>query len=115
MKSTLLDMFCSFDIDSAIHIGMGQHSQNGLDYVFHLFIWEPLFLAQHLLAHKTLLDVGVVDGGDKPHLWKFEGKLFGEIDIDGELVPFVWAAGGSLDTDVPVEEILLDFGRNTSE
>lgn len=94
---------------------MSQHSQNGLDYVFHFFIGKPLFLAQHFLAHQTLLNVGVVDRGDKPHLRKFERKLLGKIDIDGKLVTFIGAADWSVDTDVPVEEILFDFRRNTSE
>ena len=115
MKSTLLDMFCSFNIDSAIHIGMSQHSQNGLDYIFHFFIGKPLFLAQHLLAHQALLDIGMVNGSDKPHLGKFERKLLGEIDIDGEFVSFIGAANWSVDTDIPVEEILFNFGCNTSE
>lgn len=75
---------------------MGQHAENGFDYILDLLVGQPLLFAQHLLADQAVLDIWVIDGRSELEEWKLEGKLFWEVDIKDKLNSLVWTADGSI-------------------
>ena len=113
VKSTLLDVLGRLDINSAIDVWVRQHAEHGLNDVLDLLVGEPLLLAQHLLAHQPVLDVGVVDGRPELELRELERKLLGEVDVDDKLEALVGTADGPLNDDLPVEKVLLQSGYDS--
>lgn len=94
---------------------MSKHTENGLNYLFDFFVWQPFFLAQHLLTYQSLFDVWMIDRCPEFYLWEFEGKLLGEVKVDEELKSLVWAADWSLNQEFPMEQIFFDVGFDSSE
>lgn len=86
---------------------MGQHAENGFDYILDLLVGQPLLFAQHLLADQAVLDIWVIDGRSELEERKLEGKLFWEVDIKDKLNSLVWTADGSINQQLPVIQILL--------
>jgi hypothetical protein len=92
-----------------------EHAQDGFDDFLNFFVGQPFLLSEHLLAGESVLDVGVVDGRSEFEEGEFEGELFGEVDVDDEGGAFVGAGGGSVDAELPVVEVFLEGGDDSSE
>ena len=71
----------SIKIDGEIDARMDQHTLYGFNNFWYFFVWEPLFLSDHLLADISLFDVRVPDRCFKFDAWKFEWELLREIKV----------------------------------
>jgi len=67
------------------------------------------------LTDESVLDVGVIDGSAELEEGEFEGKLFGEIDVDDELGSLVGTGYGTVYGELPVIQIFLDRGVDSSK
>lgn len=103
----LFILFGSLQVDGAVHIGLEQHALQRLDDLGYFFIRLPLFLSHHFLADVAVLHIRVPYHGFELEHWEFEGELFGEVEINNQVVAFVGGAGGALDRYFPVEQILF--------
>lgn len=82
VELSLFILFCGFEVDSAVDIGLNEHALKGLNNFNDFFIGLPLFLSYHFFTDVSVLHIRMPNHGLKLDHRKLKRKLFWEIEIN---------------------------------